>query len=152
MLQDLLKKSPLFENLADAQLAKVLLACRARAFKAGEPLCAEGDPSTSFDLVVEGAVRISKLTPLGEESLAVLRPGQFFGEMGLLTGAPRSAHAFGHEPGQLLAFPNDELRRLLEKEPALGTQFLWAFSRALCERLQETNQRLATFLTLSKFG
>ena len=93
--------------------------------------------------------------PLSEkvqQALAILRPGQFYGEMGLLTGAPRSAHVYGHELGKLLEFPNEELRRLLEKEPRLGTQFLWAFSKALCERLQETNTRLATFLTLSKFG
>lgn len=152
MLQDLLKASPLFATLDDRDLAKVLLICRARDFKSGEAICAEGDPSEHFDLVVDGAVRISKMTPLGEEALAILRTGKFFGEMGLLTGAPRSACAFGHEPGRLLSFPCAELRTLLEKEPELARQFLWAFARSLCERLAETNQRMTTFMTLSKFG
>ena len=152
MLQDLLKASPLFAPLSDDDLAKVLLICRAREFKNGDALYAEGDQSNHFDLVIEGAIRISKMTPLGEEALAVLRSGQFFGEMGLLTGAPRSAHAYGHEPGRLLSFPCAELRALLEREPDLARQFLWAFARSLCERLAETNQRMATFMTLSKFG
>ena len=152
MLQDLLKQSPLFRELSDRELALVLVICTAREFGSGDCLCCEGEDSTHFSLVVEGAVRISKMTPLGEEALAVLRPGQFYGEMGLLTGTPRTAHVYGHEPGKTLEFPNKELKALLEKAPELGTKFLWAFSRALCERLGETNTRLATFLTLSKFG
>ncbi len=152
VLQDLLKSSPLFTLLTDRELALVLAICTARGFAGGECLCCEGEDSTCFSLVVEGAVRISKLTPLGEEALAVLRPGQFYGEMGLLTGEPRTAHVYGHEMGKVLEFPNDALKALLDKEPRLGTHFLWAFSRALCLRLGETNTRLATFMTLNKFG
>ncbi len=77
-----------------------------------------GTPATKLYLILEGKVRISRDVPgMGEEALAVLGPGQIFGEMALLDESPRSADARVHERCQLLAIPKRRLRR-----PALSAQ------------------------------
>ena len=77
------------------------------ARKHGEAIFAEGDKGDRFYLILDGAVRISRMVPgMGEEALAVLKNGAYFGEMALIDDFPRSAHAIVHEkcrsPRQIL--------------------------------------------------
>src|SRR5687768_17781821 len=71
-------------------------------YKSSATIFGEGAPGDKFYLIVEGAVRISRIVPgMGEEALAVLRPGNYFGEMSLIDDAPRSATAVCHEKCRL---------------------------------------------------
>src|SRR6185437_4628061 len=75
----------------------------------GEVIFREGDPGDLLYLVGEGSVRISKSGRGGEqETLGVIQPGNFFGEMALLDGQPRSAMAVATGP-TLLAEVDDEV-------------------------------------------
>ncbi|HZE89386.1 MAG TPA: cyclic nucleotide-binding domain-containing protein, partial [Verrucomicrobiae bacterium] len=114
---------------------------------------AEGDAGSAFYLVEKGAVRISKMTPLGEEALAILREGAFFGEMALLDDTPRSAHAFPHEGGaRLIEFRVRELRELMGRDTPLACKMLWALCRTLAARLRDTNDRFQSlFIMTSSF-
>jgi len=94
-------------------------------------------------------VRISRDVPgMGEEALAVLGPGQIFGEMALLDESPRSADARVHERCQLLAIPKDGFDDLLFLHKDLAYEVLWSIVRMLLSRLRETNNKL-TFLSIS---
>lgn len=64
-----------------------------RSFPAGEVLFREGDPGVEMFVIQSGRVRISKVFPSGERTLAVIGPGEFFGEMAILNGKPRTATA-----------------------------------------------------------
>ena len=69
---------------------------------------------SAFYLIVDGAVRISRIVPgMGEEALAVLRPGAYFGEMSLIDDAPRSATAMCHEKCRLFVVNRRDLEDLL---------------------------------------
>jgi len=151
--EEFLKKTPIFAALDDDELAQVLLIGRVVDFEANRSIFSEGDVGNAFYLVEKGAIRISKITPLGEEALAILREGAFFGEMALLDDTPRSAHAFAHEgPTRLIEFRTGELRDLMQKETGLACKMLWALCRTMAARLRDTNDRFQSlFIMTSSF-
>ncbi|MBI3448438.1 MAG: cyclic nucleotide-binding domain-containing protein [Acidobacteria bacterium] len=153
MKEEFLRRTPIFATLDDEELSQVLLIGRVVDFEPDRAIFAEGDAGAAFYLVEKGAVRISKMTPLGEEALAILREGAFFGEMALLDDTPRSAHAFPHEgSARLIEFRIRELRELMEKDTALACKMLWALCRTLAARLRDTNDRFQSlFIMTSSF-
>ncbi len=153
MKQDFLKRTPLFADLQDEELAQILLIGRVVTFEAERHVFDEGAPGDAFYLIEQGAIRISRMTPLGEEALAVLREGGFFGEMALLDDSPRSAQAIAHEgEARLIEFRTAELRALMERERALACKMLWAMCRTMAARLRDTNERFQSlFIMTSTF-
>lgn len=82
---DLLKKIHLFANLTERELEKILPLCIKRTFAAGNVIFKEGKPGDRCYILLSGSVRISKFIPnIGEEALAVFKPGDYFGEMALI--------------------------------------------------------------------
>ncbi len=153
MKQEFLKATPIFADLADEELAQVLLIGRVVSFDTDKHVFEEGEAGDAFYLIEKGAVRISRVTPLGEEALAVLREGAFFGEMALLDASPRSAQAIAHEgEAQLIEFRTADLRALMEREHGLACKMLWAICRTMASRLRDTNERFQSlFIMTSTF-
>ena len=80
-----LKQVPLFANLAPEYLVLIAGLAAAKELKAGEHIFREGEIGAEMYVIAQGKVRISKTVPgIGEESLAVLEPGNYFGEMALV--------------------------------------------------------------------
>src|SRR5215470_9808885 len=91
---EILAQIDLFSGLPAAHLRRVVDIGVEEQYKSSATIFGEGTPGDKFYLIVEGAVRISRIVPgMGEEALAVLRPGNYFGEMSLIDDAPRSATA-----------------------------------------------------------
>src|SRR4051812_24912295 len=86
-----LEKVPLFEGLSHRDLEKVAKLVRGRTIQTGELLFKEGDPGDKFYILQSGSVEILKDKAGSEpDRLAVKKAGDSFGEMALLTDAPRS--------------------------------------------------------------
>ena len=146
----LLKKINLFETLLELELAKIEKICRAEAAARDTVIFKEGDAGDRCYIITKGEVRISKFIPhIGEEALAVLKPGDYFGEMALIDNFPRSAHAIVNSDAELLSINKTELDKILIMDRELGYKLLWAFTRTLSKRLRETNDKLASFLVMS---
>jgi CRP/FNR family cyclic AMP-dependent transcriptional regulator len=112
----------------------------------------EGDKGDKLYLIVDGAVRISRIVPgMGEEALAVLRPGDYFGEMALIDEFPRSAHAIVHERCRLFVIRKEDLEDLLFVDRDLAYELLWNFVRTLSGRLRETNDKMTFLSVTNKF-
>jgi hypothetical protein len=94
-----LRRMPIFANLAGDELDKIKGIVREVKVAADAVVLCEGDPADSFYIVKAGAVKIIKGDPPHE--LAVLKDGDFFGEMGVLLGAPRSATVVTLGPTEL---------------------------------------------------
>jgi CRP/FNR family cyclic AMP-dependent transcriptional regulator len=145
-----LKKIHLFEALLEPELAKIERICRNEKAAKDTVLFKEGDEGDRCFIISQGEVRISKFIPnIGEEALAVLKPGDYFGEMALIDNFPRSAHAIANTDVELLSIQKTELDKILIMDREIGYKLLWAFTRTLSKRLRETNEKMATFLAMS---
>lgn len=148
----LLKKVKLFEGLNSAQLAKVAAIGEERKVGAGETLFKEGEQGTEMYIIESGRVRISKNVPgIGEEALAILEPGAYFGEMALIDDSPRSADAIIHAPVLLQVISKEGLDELMFIDKEIAYILLWTFVRTLSERLRETDDKIKAFFALSSF-
>jgi len=147
---ELLKKVNLFETLFENELKKIEKVCRNETFPATTVIFKEGDPGDRCYVLMNGEVRISKFIPnIGEEALAMLKPGDYFGEMALIDNFPRSAHAIANTDAEVLAINKTELDKILIMDHELGYKILWAFTKTLSKRLRETNEKMANFLAMS---
>jgi len=147
---DLLKKIHLFENLSIAELEKIQKIARKEAYAKDTAMFFEGDPGNRCYVIIKGEVRISKFIPnIGEEALAVLKMGDYFGEMALIDNFPRSAHAIANTDIEVLAIDKTDLDNILIMDRDLGYKLLWSFTMTLSKRLRETNDKMACFLAMS---
>ena len=146
---EVLGKVRLFSGLAPDALSAIASITSEESHALGTQLFAHGDPGDRFFLILEGKIRISRSVPgMGEEALAVLGPGDVFGEMCLFDEAPRSADARVHERCRLLSVSKDRFADLLFLRMDLARDVLWNAVRILSRRLRETDDKL-TFLSIS---
>jgi CRP-like cAMP-binding protein len=145
-----LKKIPLFANLTLDHLAKVAAIATQKQARANERIFQEGEVGAEMYLIAQGKVRISKMVPgVGEEALAILEPGAYFGEMALIDDTPRSADATAHMPAVLYVIQKSDLEQLMFLHKDLAYELLWNFVRTLSARLRETNDKIKAFFALS---
>jgi CRP-like cAMP-binding protein len=146
---ELLGKIKFFAGLPAAYLRRISEIGSEEEHQGGTTIFSEGDKGDKFYLIVDGAVRISKMVPgMGEEALAVHRSGAYFGEMALIDDSPRSAHAIVHENCRLFVIRKEDLEDLLFVDRDLAYELLWNFVRTLSGRLRETNDKM-TFLSVT---
>ena len=149
---ELLARINIFSGLVPAHLRRIAEIGADEQVKRGDKVFAEGDVGDKFYLIIEGAVRISRMVPgMGEEALAVLGPGKYFGEMSLVDDAPRSAHALAHEACRLFVIARADLEDLMFVDRDLAYELLWNLVRTLSGRLRETNDKMTFLSTTTKF-
>ena len=117
---EVLARCPLFAHGSRSMLESLAGTLRRRRFRRGEVIMHQGDPGDSLHIVAAGAVKILLPSTEGEEAIiATLRPGDYFGELALLDGAPRSATAAALEAADTLVLPRSVFIELLDTLPGL---------------------------------
>jgi CRP-like cAMP-binding protein len=120
---------PLFDDLSREAFVELVNQLGCRVYQPGEVILREGDPGRSFFVISEGRVRVYKALPDGRElELAHLEEGAFFGEMAMLSGAPRTASIAAVTETTVLEVTDKVLRALVQKHPQV-TQTLKDFYR-----------------------
>jgi CRP-like cAMP-binding protein len=113
-----LARVPLFANLPTLLLDELVRAGRVRQYPAGQILCIEGDPGDHLIVLEAGQLRISRVTPLGDEVvLAVVDAPAAVGELALLDGAPRDATVTAQRAVTVRLVPRSTFLALLKREP-----------------------------------
>ena len=141
----------LFRDLSDGELALVSGISAEEDYSAEEVIFHEGEVGDAFYAVLEGKVRISKhVAGVGEEALAVLEKGSYFGEMALIDEFPRSASAIAHADCRLLLMHMADFNKLLSQEKKLAYKLLWVFCQTLSRRLRETNEKITSLFSIAK--
>ena len=131
-LAETLSAIPLFAGLDAAGMESLGREMRVRRFRRAEVIFHQGDPGDALFIVLSGAVKIVLPGESGDEAiLATLQPGDFFGELALLDGAPRSATAAALEPTETLVLPRDRFRQLIANEAVIRDTFLAAVASEL---------------------
>src|SRR5918995_6794809 len=112
----LLRKMDVFAELTDEELAKIGRLLKEQKFGENTMIFAQNDPGDSLYIVLQGRVRISTTDHFGRERvLAFYGPGEFFGDMAVLTDAPRSATATASSDVRLLQLRKDDFNALVSR-------------------------------------
>ena len=115
-------KVPLFDDLSQEAFVSLVNKLSYRMWSPGELILKEGEPGRSFFVIIEGKVRVFKQLADGTElPLAELGEGAFFGEMALLSGAPRTANVAAIDDTELLEITDTVLHEVVAAHPGVAT-------------------------------
>jgi CRP-like cAMP-binding protein len=145
-----LRPCPLFQTLSSEQLGRVAAVAVRRELPGGSSIFTEGAVGDEMYVVLSGRVRISKRLPgVGEEALAILESGSYFGEMAMIDDSPRSADALAHTSCALAVLTREQLEQLMFVDKDLAYVLLWTFVRTLSVRLREMNEKIQGFFAMT---
>ena len=113
-----LAELPLFDEVGKRHLNKVAALARVGEFPAGTVVIQQGEPGDALHLILSGRARVLSKRP------KLLRTGDYFGEMALLDGAPRSATVVADTELQTMTLPRKPFLRLLRSEPSIALAML----------------------------
>ena len=140
----ILKNAEMFSSLSNDDLKRLAGLLRVKQGRQKEVIIHQGDFGDSMYFICRGEVEASVKNQEGAEStVARLGKGDFFGEMALLTGSPRSASVTVQKDALLLTLPKADFDDFVKDHPHLAI----VFSKLLAERIRTTNQRYLHQLT-----
>ncbi len=154
-ISEILAGVALFSGLTGEEYRNLAAIVVDQAFNRGEIIFSEGDEGNGFYLVVEGRIKIYKLSPEGKEQILHLwGPGEPFGEAALFAGWNFPAHAEAYEKSRVFFFPRAAFANLIKANPSLALNMLATLSirlhrfASLIEdlSLKEVPGRLAAYL------
>lgn len=125
----------LFDSLTPVDLEALSSRLEEVRFGGGDTIFQEGEPGSKLFIIREGTVDISFGRGKELVRLATLVPGQYFGELSLFDGAPRSATARAVRPCSLLALDRDDFKEFTSRHP----QATLSVMAELAQRLRQTN-------------
>jgi len=103
-----------FPDVPSATLEREVERMKLRRFLSGQTIIREGDPAESFFILTRGAASVRQNGPQGETEISTLKPGDFFGEVGLLSGTVRNATVRATAPSEVLELDAEGFRDLVE--------------------------------------
>lgn len=139
---EVLRRSPLFEMLSDAELGVLAELSRQRRFGRGEVVFREGDAGDSLFVLAKGEVEVVVADGSRERTLAVLGPPASFGEMSLIDREVRSATVRAQNECVALQLGAENFTAFRKRSRDGFTLFLVNVCRVLSSRLRETNRKL----------
>jgi CRP/FNR family cyclic AMP-dependent transcriptional regulator len=127
---------PLFQGFSTSEINTVISICKMRDFGEGEILIESGSESNDMMLILSGALLVKTARDV---PLAQLFCPETIGEMGILTGARRSATVEGVEPGRVAVMTRDDLMKVLESQEEMALRFYKNVVDVLSVRLKNEN-------------
>ncbi|MBM4137347.1 MAG: cyclic nucleotide-binding domain-containing protein [Nitrospira sp.] len=144
---DLLKKQVLFEDINSDGLEKMAKIVKKISFKKGESLFKEGDDTKGLYLVHSGKVEISRVTADGwRQTLVVLLPGHFFGELSILENRHHVATALALEDTELLLIPKEDFEKMMEEDCILALNLVKRIAIVMSKNLRRMNDKFLSAL------
>ncbi len=144
-----LRNVPLFSGLDEAELERLShVAARRRAAR-GEQVVRAGESADALLVLLTGRAKVTNFDEEGREIiLAWLGPGEFFGEMGLIDGSPRSASVVAVENCELLAIGKNEFQRCMQDNFQVALKLM----QILVRRLREADRNIESLALLDVYG
>ena len=136
---EFLTKVPIFDNISPKQLEPLGEKMRPRRYHRGEVIFHQDDPGDRMHIIVQGRVRISLGSDDGrEKDVALLQPGECFGEMAILDGSNRSAKATAVEEIETLVLMREDFIEFIGEYPEVAAHT----TAVLANRLRNANQMM----------
>jgi CRP/FNR family transcriptional regulator, cyclic AMP receptor protein len=130
---DRLAGTDLFRGLSRRHLKKVVELSQTVQHPPGREVATEGLGALAFHLVLDGQAKVSQ----DHEEIRTLGPGDYFGEISMIDGKPRSASVEAVDRLTTLVVPHPVFLRLVDEEPTFAKSLL----NVLCERIREAESR-----------
>lgn len=144
-----LKNVPLFSDFSEEELDKLLAISKEKTYPKDSIIFQRDEIGNFFFLICSGKVKVILETEEGKEGiLSILYPKEFFGEMSLLDGEPRSASIVALEDTSVLLINRDDFLNLLYKHPEIALKIL----KTLSLRLRKANRQIETLMFLDAPG
>jgi CRP/FNR family cyclic AMP-dependent transcriptional regulator len=144
-----LKSVPMFGTFPENHLRELAAMVVRRSAPRGSVIMRLGDPTDSLYIVISGRLKVMVGEADGKEAiLAMLGPGEFFGEMGLIDDGPRSATVVAVESCELIAVTKRVFRKCLVENYDLGM----AVMRVLVQRLRQADRKIGSLAMLDVYG
>lgn len=135
-----LARVPLFAEFSSDELQALVSHTRGRQYKQEEVVFEQGDPGVTFYLIQSGLIKVYLSSVGGREVvLAILHAGEFFGELSLIDGLPRSASASALQPTETLEIGRDDFRTMLGEHHAA----MYKVCAVLARRLRRSDGIIA---------
>lgn len=129
----MLSSVPLFNGLSRRELNTILRMAKEVTHEEGQKIVAEDTEAVGFHLILEGRATVSTRG----RKRAELGPGDYFGEMSLLDGQPRTATVSPTEPMKTLAIASWDFMPMIDKFPSIARKMLAEMSRRLREAYRD---------------
>lgn len=139
-ISEVLKKVPFFRTLGKDGISFIVERLKFKPFEKNETICKAGDPGDKMFIIISGTVKVVVTSEEGEEKvIASLGGGDYFGEMALLTGEPRSASVITTEPSEMFILNKADFDLIVERFPSITL----SMGKIMSQRLRDTLQKAA---------
>ncbi|MBK1868755.1 cyclic nucleotide-binding domain-containing protein [Aestuariivirga sp. YIM B02566] len=136
---ELLRRVPLFSNVAPAKLKLLAFTSDRVNFDQGQTLFKQGDPGDAAYVVLSGSADVLVNSQSGEIKVATLEPNSIVGEIAILCDVSRTATVKANAPLETLRIRKDHFLRLLAEFPEMAVEIM----RVLADRLSHTTAELS---------
>jgi CRP/FNR family cyclic AMP-dependent transcriptional regulator len=144
-----LRNLPLFSGLDEAELDKLSKVASRKRVERGASVVRAGEVTDSLYILLSGRAKVTNTDEEGREIiLAWLGPSEFFGEMGLLDGSPRSANVVAAEACELMFLSKDAFQRCLQDNFQVAQKLM----KILVQRLREADRKIESLALLDVYG
>lgn len=144
-----LRRVPLFSGLTEAQIERLAAGSVRRNFPKGRVIVTEGEPSQSLYILLSGRAKVQRSDTEGKEViLAVIGPGECFGEMSLIDESPRSASVITTESSDFMSINKDSFKSMMMSSPEICLRIMIGLVR----RLREADKKIETLALLDVYG
>ncbi len=145
----LFRKLSLFAELDDRELASIAGVAKTRRYAKDDVIFHADESGDVFCVIREGKVKVTMISPEGKEIiLAMLGPGDFFGEMALLDDEPRSATVVALEPLEVVTIWRGDFLEILRENFPITQKILAELSR----RVRKMSNRIESLATMDVYG
>ena len=145
-IAELLERTVWANDFSFVQLQKIVENMKAYEIPRDTIVFLEGTADQAMGIIITGEVKIIKIDQAEQKTLAVLGPGNTFGEMSMIDGEPRSARIVAAAKSIILFITKDDFLKLGETWPGLGLKIMWKIARLMSQRLRRTDSLLMEHL------
>ena len=137
-----LRTMGLFRHFSDELLIPLARIVVPESIAVNHAIFTEDDASRDLKIIREGAIRITRSTPVGTQVLTSLTTGALFGEVSYLDRLPRSATAIAVAPTTVFTIPAEALDRAVDSNRELAVSLLWGFWQTLADKVRAANLQM----------
>jgi CRP/FNR family cyclic AMP-dependent transcriptional regulator len=146
---ELIKNISLFSDLQESECQKLADVLKEREVRREDVILTQNDPGDVMFIIVKGKVKIVLLSPGGKEIiLTTLKSGDFFGEMSLVDGEPRSASAIAVEDSSLFLLRRDSFIKVIMNNPEMALKIM----KEMSKRIRRADEKIEDLALLDVYG